>query len=80
MNEKSEYQKENQKQLNDLILLLIYNDLVKEKVGTKRKIQIFKNALSKEKGSASYSMFFDEILEENQSIGSYTKEKIKYIK
>lgn len=77
---KEKYYEANRNQLDELLLLLIYNDLLKEKVGTKRKNQIFKNTLSKQRGSLRYSSFFEEILGENQAIVDYAQEKIKYIK
>lgn len=78
--DKDKYYKDNRSQLDELVLLLIYNDLVKEKIGTKRKTQIFKNTLLEQCGSLRYSTLFKEILKENQTIEEYAKEKIKYIK
>ena len=74
------YEKDNYQQLDSLIGLLIYNDLVKYKVSTKRKIQVFKDTMKSIKEDTKYSDFFSRELEDDETILDYALKKIRYIK
>lgn len=71
----------NQRQLEELIITLIYNDLVKYKpLNSKAKLQKLKEYIKNDKDNLSYSEYFKEVLTNFEDTNSYFKSLGKYIK
>ena len=78
---KTRCNKLNQKQLEALITILIYNDLVKYKpLNSKAKLQKLRDYIKKDKDSLSYSEYFEESLSNYENANTYFKSLGKYIK
>ena len=78
---KTRCNKLNQKQLEALITILIYNDLVKYKpLNSKVKLQKLRDYIKEDKSSLSYSEYFSEALKNYEDANTYFKSLGKYIR
>lgn len=78
---KAKYNSLNQKQLEELITNLIYNDLIKYKpLNSKSKLQKLSDYIKNDKSSLSYSEYFKEVLTDYDDPNTYFKSLGKYIK
>lgn len=78
---KTRCNKLNQKQLEALITILIYNDLVKYKpLNSKAKLQKLRDYIKEDKSSLSYSEYFSETLKNYEDANTYFKSLGKYIR
>ena len=78
---KTRCNKLNQKQLEALITILIYNDLVKYKpLNSKAKLQRLRDYIKNDKDNTSYSEYFKETLKNYEDANTYFKSLGKYIR
>ena len=78
---KTRCNKLNQKQLEALITILIYNDLVKYKpLNSKAKLQKLRDYIKNDKDNMSYSEYFRETLKNYEDANTYFKSLGKYIR
>lgn len=72
---------QNERQLEQLIITLIYNDLVKFKpLNSKAKLQKLRDYIKNDKDSLSYSEYFEEALKNYEDANTYFKSLGKYIR
>lgn len=72
---------QNNKQIDTLIELLIYLDFIKYKpIGSKRKSQLLKEKIIKDRNDLRYSDYFKDKLRDYENLEEYAKTLGKYIK
>ena len=78
---KSYYNKENQKQLEELITILLYNDFVYFKpFKSKTQCQKLRDYLKNDKDTLSYRKYFKEVLKGKENLDQYVKSLGRYIR
>ena len=78
---KNYYNKKNQKQLEELITILLYNDFIYFKpFKSKTSCQKLRNYLKNDKDTLSYGEYFKEVLKEKENLDQYVKSLGRYVK